>query len=325
MTDAEASPDRVLRRDLLLAAGGFVGCGAFAANQVPHLRHEMWAHALVLFAALVILPLANALAEAADDPAWLRALWRHAWWARTAAAVVLSYSLQTAPGVPAALGALPWVAFLGAWAAVGAARLWRHRGRDPVELTRDAALVFAAVGAAWLFADRLGLRPLGFSPAIVMLTAVHFHFAGIVLPLVTARALAHVRAPWLGWWVVAGVPLVAVGITVAQLGGGGLVEAVAAWAMSLGGLAVAAVHWQLARHPGTRGSPRVWWRVAAASLAFGMLLAALYGSRGFLAVPAWLDVPWMRAVHGSLNAVGFGFCAVLGWRIAAAQRAPDGT
>ena len=27
----------------------------------------------------------------------------------------------------------------------------------------------------------------------------------------------------------------------------------------------------------------------------------------------WLDVPWMRAVHGTVNAVGFGLGGVLAW------------
>jgi hypothetical protein len=46
-----------------------------------------------------------------------------------------------------------------------------------------------------------------------------------------------------------------------------------------------------------------------------MLLAALYGSRFYLAVD-WLDIPWMRALHGTANAVGFGVVGLLGWSMA---------
>jgi hypothetical protein len=43
-----------------------------------------------------------------------------------------------------------------------------------------------------------------------------------------------------------------------------------------------------------------------------MALAALYGSRAFLPV-SWLDIPWMRALHGTANAFGFALAGLLGW------------
>lgn len=307
---------REWRRDLFLAAAGFVGWGAFASQRVPDMRHEAWAHALLLFAALVIFPLANRLAAAGSDPAWLQKLWSTAAWWRTVAAVLLAASYQQPPGTTALLLALPWAGFLGVLAVTGALRLAVGTWRAPMALCRDAGLVFAAIGAAWLLADRLALQPLGFSTAIVMLTAVHFHFAGILLPLVASRALAFIRGSWLAWWIVAGVPLVAVGITVTQLGGPRVLEMCTAWFMAIGGLAVASVHLQLARQPSFRRAARIGWMIAGISLALGMMLAALYGSRGLLPVPLWIDIPWMRAFHGSLNAIGFALVAPWAWRLA---------
>ena len=49
-----------------------------------------------------------------------------------------------------------------------------------------------------------------------------------------------------------------------------------------------------------------------------MLLAALYGLRFYLPV-AWLDIPWMRALHGSANALGFALPALLGWSMVKAR------
>lgn len=314
---------REWRRDLFLAAAGFVGWGAFASQRVPDLRHDAWAQALLLFAALVIFPLATRLGASASDAAWLQKLWRSAWWWRSVAAVLLAASFQQPAGTTALWLALPWAGFLGVLALTGLQRLAGGSGRTPAALCRDAGLAFAAVAAAWLLADRIALQPLGFSTAIVMLTAVHFHFAGILLPLVAARALAYVRGPWLAWWIVAGVPLVAVGITVTQLGGPRVVEMFAAWFMAIGGMGVASVHLQLSRQTAFRGAVRFGWLVAGVSLALGMMLAALYGSRGFLPVPLWIDIPWMRAFHGTLNAIGFGLAAPWAWRLADSSAAPD--
>ena len=67
-------------------------------------------------------------------------------------------------------------------------------------------------------AARAGLRPLGFPDVIVLMTAVDFHYAGFAL-LVLAGARRRVRGPAAGGrclGAVAGVPLVAAGITDAE-------------------------------------------------------------------------------------------------------------
>jgi hypothetical protein len=53
--------------------------------------------------------------------------------------------------------------------------------------------------------------------------------------------------------------------------------------------------------------------VAGLSIFVGMVLAATYALRGSVALPA-LDIPQMRMVHGTINALGFGLCGVLAWR-----------
>jgi hypothetical protein len=62
------------------------------------------------------------------------------------------------------------------------------------------------------------------------------------------------------------------------------------------------------------GLQRGLFFVAGVSLFFAMTLAAADAARGFSATPMpWLTLPWMRAVHGTINALGFGLCGVLGW------------
>lgn len=55
--------------------------------------------------------------------------------------------------------------------------------------------------------------------------------------------------------------------------------------------------------------------VAGVSLFFGMLLAGLYATRAFALPLPWLDIAWMRALHGTANALGFGLCGTLAWTL----------
>jgi hypothetical protein len=116
--------------------------------------------------------------------------------------------------------------------------------------------------------------------------------------------------------VVVAVPLVAIGITVTQLGLSPAIECLAAWGMAIGGLLTASQYLRLACQSRWPIPMRGCWVVVATSLVFSMWLAALYGSRTFVPIP-WLDVPGMRALHGTANSVGVGLIGVLGWNIAA--------
>lgn len=296
------------------------GSGVFLLNsvyRVPYLQHAAWAEALLLLAALVIVPLLlDMLPESVDDSATTRILE----WARRlqfGAALSLVFAYSRPAGLVSTLAALPWAGVLLLLAATGARRILR-RGPRPVAAGCSAAgLIYAAVGAAWLLADRLGLQPLGFDPAIVLLTAVHFHYAGLLLPVLTGRALA-VSAPdsrgtLTGWGVIAGVPAVAVGITATQLRLALPLELMATALMALAGFGVAALHLGLAGQRRWPAGVRSLWWMAGLSLGAGMSLALLYGVRHFFHPFPWLDLPWMRALHGSLNALGFGLCGVAGW------------
>lgn len=55
------------------------------------------------------------------------------------------------------------------------------------ELAIDAALLYIPVGAVALVLHVAGIS-LQFRPIIILLTVVHYHYAGFVLPLVTGLA-----------------------------------------------------------------------------------------------------------------------------------------
>src|SRR5262245_35007001 len=136
-----------------------------------------------------------------------------------AAALVLA-SLWMARGFAAGALACGWLGVAGLAGLCGAAALLRGGWRLDAGTCAGFGLLYLPVGAGWLVASRLGVAPLGFGEPIVLLTAVHFHFAGFAAAIFAAAALRAARV--VGWLhramelavvigIVAGPPLVAAG------------------------------------------------------------------------------------------------------------------
>lgn len=299
-----------------------VGVGAvfwlgFTLLHVSDARTFAWSSSLLAFAALVLAPLVIVLVREPQETGVAANLLGLAQRLQLPAAILLLAAVWQQPGLlPAGLAA-PWVVLTGLLALVGGLRLLARGVRPQWALCRDAGLVMFAVGGAWTLADRLGLHPLGFGTDIVQLTAVHFHYAGLVLPVVTGLVMREFSgsrvAAVAGLGVLAGVPLVAIGITAAQFGAGTTGELVAAAVLAPAAVSVAVLQLRLAAQDRWPMPARALWVVAGVSLLFGMTLALLYAAR--LPWP-WLTIPWMRALHGTANALGFALCALLGWSLA---------
>ena len=301
------------------ALGGGVVWLAWVAWCAPSVRDGAWAHALLLLSALVLVPLALELTEQRKPSLLTGKLVRWTGWLQLPSALLLAIAAAREPGVLTALAAFPWVMLTGFIAMTGWLRAREGGWSRPIgKLCGDLALMFLAVGGAWTFADRAGFRPLGFDPAIVALTAVHFHFAGLLLPLLAGLVVERFPesrfAARAAVGTVLGVPAVAVGITTTQLGWGGAPEAAAGTGLALAGMAVATWHVRLATEKSERPLARAWFLLAGVSLALAMVLAALYSLRSITIPFPWLDLAWMRAVHGTVNAFGFGLGGLLAWR-----------
>lgn len=188
--------------------------------------------------------------------------------------------------------------------------------KDPASLCQISSSIFPAVGAAWLLAHRLNYLPFDFDSLIVLLTAAHFHHAGFTLPLLAGlagKALPGVHSRWACQLILAGVPLVAVGITCTHFHLLPWVEPVAVTVLVAGALGVALLHIRQAFHRRARGLQGLWFGISGLSLLAAMLLALSFGLRSLL--PEWaLPMPAMWAVHGTLNTFGFGLCGILAWR-----------
>ena len=309
---------------LVPATGAVIWGIAAAVDGVDDLRGFAWSGTLLIFAALVVVPIVLGLVESQMRPGLSSRLVALARVAQLPAACCLVGSMAVEPGTLALLLAAPWIALTTVAALAGVAHLIEARPRGIAELCGAGGLIFFAIGGAWVGADRLGASPLGFGSDIVQLTAVHFHYAGLALPVLAGCVLREFPRSRLvsfaGFGVLAGVPLVALGITGTQLGWSHWIEVVAAAILGFAGILVASFQAGLATEPRWPRTSRLLWAVASLSLAFGMTLAVLYGFRSLVLPLPWLGIPWMRALHGTANAIGFCLCAAIGWRVANGRR-----
>jgi hypothetical protein len=198
---------------------------------------------LLLLAPLVLVPLGFRLlavaAPGSEPPTVLRMV-------AIPAALLLALSFALPQGPLAAALALPWLGVTGLVALAAGLRFLSDPDRLRLSscYATNAAVVFLAIGASFAVTDRLGARPFGFAPEVILLTAVHFHFAGFVLPLAGALALGRRPSRWLA----IGLGLVLIGIPTTAVGffglrfvnwAGSMLVATGGFAIGLGTLSAA--------------------------------------------------------------------------------------
>lgn len=305
------------------ALAGGLAWAALLVPPWPFTAHVLWIERIVILGPLVIAPLALYLAGLGLSPG--PAARCHALAARCQplGAALGLVGLYPRPGLLAAALACGWLLVTGLYALCGLARL-RARGLRPwaaSELAIDAGLLYLPVGGVWLVASRLGVPFLGFSEPWVMLTAAHFHFAGLAAPVIAGAVGRALRAatPGPGWvraydvaatGVMAGPPLVAAGIALWPV-----VEVVSAVVLSVALLLLTAVSLRVvvpALRPRLAGA---LLGVAVSSLLLSMSCACAYAVGAFLAIDVLL-LPTMVWVHGLVNAIGFGAGGLIAFAVA---------
>ena len=189
---------------------------------------------------------------------------------------------------------VPWLVATVAVAVRGGRRLLGRGLRDWAECSIDAGALMLPVGAAWTFAWVAGLEPLDTQGIWVLLTAVHFHWAAFVLPVIVGGfgRLTKLPGRWVAGAIVVGIPLTAIGIAWSDT-----IELFAA--LLLAGAAFVFALTMLQRPA---------FIVPAIALAAGMVLAATFAAQ---AGPVVLTIDEMVHWHGSANALGFGLIALV--------------
>ena len=277
--------------------------------------HASWGRILVLFAVMVVVPvtlnlLANSFAERSIY--FLKKL--EIWTLPSGVLLVIAYSIEQ--GIVAGLLTVPWLLITLAVAGIGCTMLVDLRFRFSIKkMSIAAGMVYFSVGGVWALIDRMGWQPMGYDPEIIFLTVAHFHYAGFVLPIVAGFVFGEMKNVWAKIMVIgilSGVLLVAAGIVNSHLGNAPALESFAAWWLALSAMLLAFLQIKLALKKGVAAKVALCWSLAGVALIGGMVLAGLYGIRHVYPIEG-LDIPIMRFLHGSANAVGFGFFAVVGW------------
>jgi YndJ-like protein len=268
--------------------------------------HPTWAIAMTLFAAFVLIPIGYQLIMKMQNDFSLSmdALKGH-WIAVVLLAMSFRYETSNFTGCMA----LPY--FLWCLSVLITGFKFKF---SLTYLTTFATFGFLTNAALWLVFDRFGYQPLEFTAWIVLLTGAHFHYAGFALTASLALLLIenpnNILAKRATIGVLLGVVLTAIGITTTQLGYSHFLETMAGVWMSVSAILTGVAYFQ--RSLIETSKARFFWRIGAICLFLGMILAFLYALRNIILIP-FLTIPMMQAIHGSLNALGFGTLMLFGW------------
>jgi hypothetical protein len=299
------------------AVGGGVVFIALVASRLAGLTRLTLIDLLFLLAPLVIAPLGLALIGFDDGlPSSLLVV---ATRVQPIGAVLAVIAFLLPIGLPAAVVGSGWL-LVCAIAALGAlAYLVQGRSLHPVRLATAAAVGFMAFGAIWLVLSRAGVAPIGLSPIIVEMTAVHFHFTGFAATLMAALLLTRLRdepgiarrlAMAAALLLVVGSPVLAAGwatpFRVLQVAGAILV--------ATGVVATSAVFFFRSTSLVGSTPARVMLRLSALAPLLPMVLAVEYSAGHVFGFPT-LDIQGMALIHGDLNALGFSLLGLVAWSI----------
>ena len=260
-------------------------------------------------AALVVVPL---VARLADLP--FRTGTRSRWY-RVASLCILPSALTALAalalpiGMVAALLAVPWLIVTGLLAAFGLQRGLPNAGR-PAELAVSVALLYLPVAGVALVAHRAGAT-FGFGATTMLLTVVHFHYAGCALPAfvgLLARESAGERPHDAAVaTVLAGPGIIGLGIAFSPVA-----ELIAAGTFALVVAVIAVSTLALVTRRRGPGYALVGLAAASVTLSMGVVVAYLAGRS---ASAPFVAFGTMLVGHGWLNAVGFALAGLVGWRL----------
>lgn len=308
-----------------------LGAIAWLSLMIATRFHEAdlgWVDLLFLFAPLVIVPLGLELTSRLEQGLVQPAPERIARLFPLPCALAAAASFFFQRGLVAASLAAVWLVFCTLLALGGASRLHRGALRSLDSVFPVVAFLYLPIGGAWLVAARLGLKPMNFQEPIVLLTAVHFHYAGFAAPLLArcpriALPRSRMRARDAAFLngIVTGV-LVGPGMLAAGFVIGPRVKLAAAIVLALGEVGLALFFLFALGHAGDLGA-KLFIAVAAGSVFFSMALAALWAVGEYPLQP-FVHLAEMARLHGTANAFGFALCGLLGWARAAGTGARAG-
>ncbi len=190
---------------------------------------------------------------------------------------------------------------------------WQRLGRTMAEVATSAGCLMLPIGGGWLVLSRLGMGAFGFEEPLILLTAVHFHYAAYATLVLVGRAgrvLGESRAYRLvAGGAMAGPPLLAAGITFSPR-----LEIVAAGiiVLAVSGLGALTLVRIVPRLP---VAARVLLALSSVSAFAGMACGLAYAIGEFTGIGI-ISLGQMARIHGPLNALGFVLVGLIGWTLA---------
>jgi YndJ-like protein len=279
---------------------------------------------LFLLAPLVVVPLALSLLPTDQVSRSSRVNRSIARWLLPLGAALTTASFFLRDGRLAGALVCVWLIVALALALDGLDRLIRTRLRSFPEFCFTIGEGYAFVGALWLLASRLGMQPAGFHEPIVLLTAVHFHYAGLMAAVLAGLVASSTRTPL----------ILRIALSCAVLGPGLLglaflagpkLKLAAVGLMLIGecGIALGTFRIGLADAASNGGKMLL---VGSACVILGMALAGIWAI-GEYPLHGFVNLEQMARYHGVLNSVGFGLCSLVGWTLLRrkSQSAPEQT
>jgi YndJ-like protein len=306
----EGSPNRSATR-LSVLLGGAVWIVLALVVFLPRI-HLGVIEVLFLLGPWIVVPLGADLLTGAESSA--RSDLRGSRdWLLLAAASLTTVSFFLNNRIVAACFAGAWLLVCAGFALDGLRRFARSRGKSFSQFCFAVGEGYLLVAGIWLVASRMGIAFMGFHEPIVLLTGVHFHFAGFasaVLAGLTYERLREGRGA--GFLRVALIAVVCgPGILGLAFLFGPKVKLIAAVLIAVGQIGLAAGMIQVGLLAKGR-SGRWLFFIAGGSVAAGMALAAVWAI-GEYPLQAFVNIRQMAQFHGVLNAVGFAVCGLLGW------------
>lgn len=305
--------------------GGFTVWLVFLKLMARQYADITWIDALFLFAPLVIVPLGLELTARMEQGSVPSSLERLARAAQLPAALCATAAFLFTPGRIAASLAAVYAAFCAVLGLAGFLRLAGGGWRRLDAASPAVAFLSLPVAGVWLVASRMGMEPMGFHEPFVLLTAVHFHYAGFAAAMLVrpvARFFAGrgkrgitaiaIRAAAIG--ALAGPIALAIGFL---YGPRWKFYCTTVLALSETGLAIAFI---AALRLVQRRSARALIACASASVAASMIFAVLW-AYGEFHVPPVMNMTTMANFHGTMNALGFALCGLAGWALEFGDRA----
>ena len=302
------------------AAGGVVWLGLAAASRLqtaPLNTIEL----LFLLGPLVVAPLGLELYIQSNREKEIGFPIRIAQQIQLPAALGAAASFWLPRGVLPMLLALPWFAVGCLFGIEGLIAVSQRKFRKLKSVCGIGSFLYLPIGCAWLMASSLGLTPMGFQEPIVLLTAVHFHFAGFAAPLLAMAAASAVEKRSADiqkvFKVVAIGVLIGPGLLAAGFVIGPGVKLAAALVVVCSEAALSLIFLALVGAIRPRLA-QVLIAISAISVLFSMVLAGVWAIGEFPLQP-FVHLDEMARLHGTANAFGFILCGLLGWTITVRQ------